>query len=198
PPPAALSPVPAPPLTSTLYFAATGHTLAAPLRDYWQRYGGLAQFGYPLSEPLTETLTAGPDSVSRDYLVQYFERARFEYHPENAGTPDAVLLGLLGVHFQAPAAPVPPSLDPGTVYLNGHNLGGVFRRYWQAHGGLFVNGYPIGEAQDEVSPTDGQTYRVQYFERVRMEYHPAYAGTDHAVLLGLLGTQLLRERGWIR
>jgi YVTN family beta-propeller protein len=29
--------------------------------------------------------------------VQYFERARFEYHPEHAGTPSEVLLGRLGV-----------------------------------------------------------------------------------------------------
>jgi hypothetical protein len=39
---------------------------------------------------------------------------------------------------------------------------------------------------------------VQYFERARFEYHPEYAGTDHEVLLGLLGSQLLRERGWIK
>jgi hypothetical protein len=30
------------------------------------------------------------------YTVQYFERARFEYHPEYAGTEYEVLLGLLG------------------------------------------------------------------------------------------------------
>ncbi len=29
--------------------------------------------------------------------VQYFERARFEHHPEYRGTPAEVLLGLLGV-----------------------------------------------------------------------------------------------------
>jgi hypothetical protein len=29
-------------------------------------------------------------------MTQHFERARFEYHPENAGTPYEVLLGLLG------------------------------------------------------------------------------------------------------
>jgi hypothetical protein len=29
-------------------------------------------------------------------LVQYFERNRFEYHPEQAGTPFEVMLGLLG------------------------------------------------------------------------------------------------------
>src|SRR5436189_115583 len=29
-------------------------------------------------------------------VVQYFERNRFEYHPENVGTPYEVLLGQLG------------------------------------------------------------------------------------------------------
>jgi hypothetical protein len=29
-------------------------------------------------------------------MVQYFERARFELHPENAGTQYEVLLGQLG------------------------------------------------------------------------------------------------------
>ncbi len=196
PPPAALAPVPAPPAGGpVLYFAATGHTLAPPLRDYWERYGGLAQFGYPLTEPYTETVTAGAGTPPAQYLVQYFERARFEYHPEYAGTPNAVLLGLLGLHFHAAEPPAPQ--QPGSTYLNGHNLAEPFLSYWQAHGGLFVNGYPIAEAADEVSPTDGKTYRVQYFERVRMEYHPEYAGTDQAVLLGLLGSQLLHERGWI-
>jgi hypothetical protein len=31
------------------------------------------------------------------YLVQYFERNRLEYHPENRGTRYEMLLGLLGV-----------------------------------------------------------------------------------------------------
>jgi hypothetical protein len=109
-----------------------------------------------------------------------------------------VLLGLLGVHFYPPEDPALRQTDPGVTYLNGHNLGGAFRAYWEKHGGLFVNGYPISEEHDEVSPTDGKTYRVQYFQRVRMEYHPEYAGTDHEVLLGLLGSQLLHERGWLR
>ena len=45
-------------------------------------------FGYPISEPFVDPTTG--------YTIQYFERARFEYHPENAGTPYDVLLGLLG------------------------------------------------------------------------------------------------------
>ncbi len=69
----------------------TGHSLSGRFLQYWQATGGLALYGYPISEPLTEpSATDG-----KPYLVQYFERARFELHPENR-TPYDVLLGLLG------------------------------------------------------------------------------------------------------
>ena len=32
----------------------------------------------------------------KTYVTQYFERARFEQHPDKAGTPFEVLQGLLG------------------------------------------------------------------------------------------------------
>ena len=52
----------------------------------------LALFGMPLSEPVMET----NPTDGKQYLTQHFERARFEFHPENAGTQYEVLLGLLG------------------------------------------------------------------------------------------------------
>jgi hypothetical protein len=67
-------------------FAATGHTVSGKFLDYWQANGGLAIFGYPISDQFTEN----------GRTVQYFERQRFELHPENAGTPFEVQLGLLG------------------------------------------------------------------------------------------------------
>jgi hypothetical protein len=72
------------------YFAATGHNLSGEFLSYWETNGGLDQFGYPLTEVITETLEDG-----QRYRVQYFERARFEYHPENA-PPFDVLLGQFG------------------------------------------------------------------------------------------------------
>ncbi|MEI2618997.1 MAG: serine hydrolase [Thermomicrobiales bacterium] len=69
------------------YFAPTGHTLCAPFRDWWRDKGGLPIFGYPLSEAFEEG----------GYTVQYFERARFEWHPENLGTGWEVELGHLGI-----------------------------------------------------------------------------------------------------
>ena len=81
---------PATPLPGASYFAATGHNLDGRFAAYWRTNGGLAQFGYPISEVVREKLSDG-----REYDVQYFERARFERHPENAAPYD-VLLGQFG------------------------------------------------------------------------------------------------------
>jgi hypothetical protein len=184
-------PVPDPKQSGVLYFPQTGHTLRGPFLEYWNRYGGLAQFGYPLTEEFVEEI----ESDHKLYRVQYFERNRFEHHPENAGTPYEVLLGALGRDFHA-ADPPAPTLPEATYFPEtGHNLGGVFRTYWHSHGGLFVHGYPITEPQMERS-TDGKEYLVQWFERSRFEHHPENAGTPYEVLLGLLGTQLAQKKGY--
>ncbi len=85
------------------YFVQTQHSLCDPFLSYWRSHGleldgvagysveeNMALFGLPLSEPQMEELSDG-----QEYTVQWFERARFEYHPENA-PPYDVLLGLLG------------------------------------------------------------------------------------------------------
>ena len=74
------------------YFTQTGHNLSGVFQQYWNSHGGLAIYGYPISEQFTET----SKSDGKDYVVQYFERNRFEWHPEAAGTPYEVQLGLLG------------------------------------------------------------------------------------------------------
>lgn len=195
PTPPRTTPVPDPHEPGVKWFAATGHTLRGSFLVYWERYGGLAQFGYPITEEFIES----PDALHRETLtVQYFERNRFEHHPENAGTEYEVLLGALGKYFHPPDPAVPAQANPATEYFGptGHNVTGAFRAYWHAHGGLFVYGYPISEAIQEVNPINGKTYRVQYFERSRFEWHPDQAGTPYEVLLGLLGTQLARQKGY--
>jgi hypothetical protein len=59
---------------------------------FWERSGGVSQFGYPISQPFLEL----SKDDGKTYLVQYFQRARLEYHPENMGTRFEVLLGRLG------------------------------------------------------------------------------------------------------
>ena len=75
------------------FFPETGRTVPALFYQYWQTHGGLAQQGYPITDAKMERNSAD----GKEYLTQYFERARFEHHPEFRGTPNEVLLGLLGV-----------------------------------------------------------------------------------------------------
>ncbi len=184
------------------YATPTQHNIPAVFKGYWDGAGGLPQFGYPQTEAFREVSR----SDGKVYLVQYFERNRFEYHPEYAGTPYAILLGLLGndltadrrAHGEGPFNPVPDSALASQRYFpaTGHILRNSFLRYWDANGGLAIYGYPISEEFSEVNPENGQTYVVQYFERNRFEWHPENLGTPYEVLLGLLGNTLLEQQGW--
>ncbi|HUS15981.1 MAG TPA: hypothetical protein VM536_13325, partial [Chloroflexia bacterium] len=139
-----------------------------------------------------------PGAGAAAITVQYFERNRFEHHPENAGTPFEVLLGRLGTQFHKPDPAVPAMANASSEYFTetGHNVSRAFYTYWQSHGAVGVHGYPITEAIQEVNPIDGKPYTVQYFERSRFELHPENAGTPYEVMLGLLGTQLARQKGY--
>jgi hypothetical protein len=72
------------------FYPETGHNVPPDFLAFWIGNGGLPQFGYPLSEVFRERLENG-----QEYEVQYFERARFERHPEN-GPPFNILLGQFG------------------------------------------------------------------------------------------------------
>ena len=91
------------------FFAETGHNVCGAIWRAWQASGlefdgqrgksfaeSLALFGLPLSDEQTETIEGKP------YIVQWFERGRFELHPENQ-PPYDVLLGRLGVEARAAA-----------------------------------------------------------------------------------------------
>ncbi|HUS15601.1 MAG TPA: hypothetical protein VM536_11370, partial [Chloroflexia bacterium] len=197
--PAAFDPVPPVPDTPDLvYFAPVQHTLRGPFLRYWSAHGGLPVFGYPVGEEFSEVSATD----GKTYTVQYFQRNRFEYHPEFAGTPNDVLLGLLGVERTRGRTFDPGQAGPTDATHQWfppvqHNLSGNFLAYWQAHGGLAIFGYPISEAFSEVNPTDGKTYTVQYFQRNRFEYHSEFAGTPNEVLLGLLGVDTVKAKGWL-
>jgi hypothetical protein len=198
PAPAAMARVADPQLPGVLWFSQTGHTLRGGFRAYWEQHGGLAQFGYPLSEEFQEYVP----QTGHAYTVQYFERNRFEWHPENAGQGNEFLLGLLGLDVTQGAvfptsAPVDSTATTRYFPETRHSLGGEFLAYWQQHGGLAQFGYPVSEEVLEQSPAGGRVYLVQYFERNRFELHPEHRGTADEVQLGLLGVDVLRRRGWL-
>jgi hypothetical protein len=89
------------------YYAETGQAIAPEFWEYWRTHGlelgdpgvsgaeSLALFGYPISPAALETNPSG-DTV----LTQWFERARFEYHPANPAEY-RVLLGRLAAELLA-------------------------------------------------------------------------------------------------
>jgi len=166
------------------YFPETGFWVAHGFLRYWEQFGGLAAFGYPISE----------EFVANGVTVQYFERARFEWHPGAWPARFDVLLGRLGVESAqhdgllatAPFQPLSAQSDANCTFFppTGHRLCFGFRGYWQTHGGLEILGYPISEEFRQNGVT------VQYFERARLEYHPENTA-PWDIEGGLLGRQLL-------
>jgi hypothetical protein len=92
-------------------FPETGKQVGGAFLDYWQRNGGVAQQGYPLSDEFTEV----SELDGKPYRVQYFERAVFELHTENK-PPYHVLLSQLGTFrlqdLQSQTASVAGSIKP--------------------------------------------------------------------------------------
>ena len=91
------------------FFRESGHTLGNSFKLFWEEWGDLEQFGYPISEELREVSPVD----GQEYTVQYFERARFEYHPDSSRNWGVVLtpLGLLAAQARG--------VDTGAVARDG-------------------------------------------------------------------------------
>jgi hypothetical protein len=87
-------------------------------RTFFERYGGVPVFGYPISGKIIET----DAQTGKRKTVQYFERARFELVAEQRDNPDLlqrVHLGLLseeyaGIEAQCGIAQRMPTVAPRT------------------------------------------------------------------------------------
>ncbi len=172
------------------------------VREYWEQNGGLATFGYPITAARQER---NPDT-GQTYLTQWFERSRFEIHPENA-RPYDVLLGRLGDdrlkqqgrdwRMFLRVEENTPHFFSQTGYAIVHE---PFWRYWAEHGLVFDSesgtsyeeslalfGAPLSQPTMETN-SSGATVLTQWFERARFEDHG-----EQGVLLGLLGTEVYRS-----
>jgi peptidoglycan/xylan/chitin deacetylase (PgdA/CDA1 family) len=127
----------------------------------------LPLFGYPISEEFEED----------GYVVQYFERARFEWHPEHRGTVYEVLLGHLGRQAaaadgvdtsavaQRPDAPIyPPKAETRSIdipVLMYHDFGVPESRY-RISLGRFEQQLDWLQANGYVTVTISQVYDYMY------------------------------------
>ena len=175
-------------------FSETGNTVTGVFLDYWETHGGLPQQGFPISPAMGEV----SDLDGKPYTVQYFERAVFEYHADNEPPYDVLLSQLGTFRYRAKYPEGAPNQRPnrtnGQLFSEtGKTLGGKFRAYWEQHGGLAQQGFPISDEFTEVSDLDGKPYTVQYFERAAFELHPENA-PPYDVLLSQLGTFQYRQK----
>ncbi len=188
-------------------FTETKHCIEGRFLEYWQQNGGLPVFGYPISDLREEQ---NRDTGER-YWTQWFERARFEYHPENSAPYD-VLLGRLGddvlllngINWQDEVSTEDPiegclwfPVTRRNVCNQQNNRG--FKRYWETHGlndsqldaygrSLALFGNPLTAPRMETN-SSGDTVLTQWFERARFEWHPDQPD-EFKVLLGLLGSDI--------
>lgn len=191
---------------SNIYnFPQTGFTVSGRLWDVWQGGRSFDDSLYINGFPITTLRPEVSTTDGKTYQTQWFERARFEQHPENQ-PPYDVLLGLLGVSAsqsrqnEGPFKPVPNPgggitwfQDTQHTLGDGSEGGRAIATYWNRLGGLQQFGFPLSQPFMERNKDDGKTYLVQYFQRQRFEYHPENRGTRYEVLLGRLGAEQLQS-----
>ncbi len=84
--------------------------------------------------------------------------------------------------------------DTRTLPETGQTIKSRFLTYWNNHGSLAEQGYPITEELQEQNETDGKTYMVQYFQRAVFEYHLEQADPNYRILLSLLGVDYVSNK----
>lgn len=110
-------------------------------RRFSEIYGGTESLGQPVTSLI----------IVDGWRVQYFEKARLEYHPENEAAY-RITVGWLGELLHRRNPPLPPSTLPKASASHsryfaetGHTLSGDFLAYFDSHGGSVRFGLPISE-----------------------------------------------------
>jgi hypothetical protein len=164
--------------TEQLYVPQTGHYMKGVFRDFWDKNGGLPNFGYPLTEEYI-------DPASK-HVFQYFERARFERAGADGTQVELANLGLVaaaGRQFPR-QKPIQNTAQRRFFPQTSQILQYGFKTVWEGRGGQAIFGLPISSELSE-KLTDGTTHTVQYFEKVRFEYHPNLPDGQRVVISSL-------------
>lgn len=150
------------------YFPETGQWVSG---EFLELYESVPDpevvFGYPITEAFDAGLSVNPSGT----LVQYFERARFELHPENPADL-RVTRTLLGEYYFDRDEFLPASHYKPSPYAcrdipdDGLPVCYAFLQFFDQFGGVAQFGYPISELVIH------QGRMVQYFQRARFEWHP--------------------------
>ena len=143
------------------YFPKTGHFVSG---EFLRAYESISEpeliYGFPITKMYLDT--------NKDHLVQYFEKARFEYIPENP--PELrVQISDLGRLMYTPgqSLPTPENFPACRNYPETKKrVCYAFLTFFDEYGGVGQFGYPISNFEVH------EQRIVQYFQRARLEWHP--------------------------
>jgi hypothetical protein len=146
------------------HFSQTGHNVIGEFWTFYQSFADAATvFGYPITEQFTTR-------DGSNLTVQYFERVRFELHPDQP-VGQRIQISSLGTQLYLPNSLSVNITTPGAcqVFANGLGVCYDFLNFYNQHGGLDRFGNPISAFEFQA---DGRI--VQYFEKARFEWHPDF------------------------
>jgi hypothetical protein len=138
-------------------------------------------YGYPITDAYQD-----PNGL----LIQYFQKARFELHP-NAPRGLRVQLSPLGDYMYRQGQ-YPPIIENSpacrTFPQTGYQICYAFLQFYNANGGKAQFGYPISNIELQ------NNRRVQYFQKALFEFYPEYSQGER-VELADLGYQYFFDHG---
>ena len=145
----------------------------ATLHEFYIAQGGTALFGLPYTPLFTDPLSGRQ--------VQYFDKARLEYDPNDPTTITIYPLGQWALAgLDEPTKAAVPSATRIRTFETGFTVQDQFLTFYEENNGQILFGQPISPQLEEADR------RVQYFENARLEWHPE-APPNRQVQVGQLG-----------
>jgi len=161
-------------VTDGAFFSITGHYVRGDFKnEYFSTPDYLLIFGYPITEAFLDPVSGR--------TVQYFQRARFDSIP--SGQSAHVEIARLGqILLTQDDIPLPDLNKSGKclfVEKTGKSICHAFLDFYLSHNGQVYFGNPISDFVDEHDTI------VQYFENVRLEWHPELPYGEKVVISDL-------------
>jgi hypothetical protein len=154
------------------YFAETGHNVRGDfLKFYNSNPNALILYGYPITEEFPS---------KEGFTVQYFQRARFELHPE---LPEGQRVTRTPIGTLSYTAKEPMSVSDNALacqtFGTGFSVCYDFLDFFNKYGGVGQFGNPISTFEYRENKI------VQYFEKARFEWQPGRPEAQRVVLSDL-------------
>jgi hypothetical protein len=154
------------------FFSQTGHNVSDEFLRFYRANPNAEQvYGYPLTEAFTDARSGR--------LIQYFNRARFEFYPEYAAG-QRVRLSPLGEYLYEAGLKLEIFTPIGCrAFSNGRAICYDFLEFYEKNGGEAIFGIPISGFEY----LNGRI--VQHFQNARFEWYPENGDGNKVVLADL-------------